>query len=734
MDANATHSDRVAFYLTGRRAEGLREVGALRPALQARYRDLSSLRHDFPLVLATSGAVVAPSLTALVDAALASVAKGTDAERTRRQVLRVEREVRVLLQQGVEGTLGKLWSEAVERLAPGRDASFAEAARRARAAIAVDGPLKRCDAALPARLLEHVWHDAQQRKLAALRERLVRLIQQLSDILRADFEHSGAGRNATRLKASVGSGHGGLFDFEAMSRVLAHAIPREPMPAARRERIRRLLGVLDAQPFVALPDEDAARAAGSEAYSYRFDSCAAALAAWHERLPKLVEVARAIEVAELEIDGRYHPERHDALFASYGANGLEPDMLSRFPDVLVCLDGTALDAAEQTRLMEILAGELPIKVLYRVDDLLAAPDDVSAPTSPGLRCRQIAHMAMGLNQVYVLHAAASHLARCSGRIGDAMRFAGPALFCVYSGANAGAAGQSTYLAAAAAMESRAFPAFVYDPSGGPDWASRFSLDDNPQPELDWPIHRFEYEDARHQRVSVDLAFTFVDFVAGDARFASHLARLPSGSDESDLVPIDEMLLRDTGRLPERIPCVRMIDERDRLHTVVVDDQMMRKARRSREMWHSLQELGGVHNSHANRLLERERVAWEASHAAAAAVPAPIAAANDPQVAVTSLLAEAVAAPEPEAAAPSRDDAYIETVRCSTCNECTQINPKMFAYDANKQAYIADPKAGTYAQLVEAAESCQVSVIHPGKPLDPNEPGIAELLVRAEPFR
>ncbi len=159
---------------------------------------------------------------------------------------------------------------------------------------------------------------------------------------------------------------------------------------------------------------------------------------------------------------------------------------------------------------------------------------------------------------------------------------------------------------------------------------------------------------------------------------------------------------------------------------------MRKARRSREMWHSLQELGGVHNSHANRLLERERAAWEASHAAAAAVPAPMPAAMEAQAAATSLLAEAV--PEPEAAAPSRDDAYIETVRCSTCNECTQINPKMFAYDANKQAYIADLKAGTYAQLVEAAESCQVSVIHPGKPQNPNEPGLAELLVRAEPFR
>jgi 4Fe-4S single cluster protein len=91
----------------------------------------------------------------------------------------------------------------------------------------------------------------------------------------------------------------------------------------------------------------------------------------------------------------------------------------------------------------------------------------------------------------------------------------------------------------------------------------------------------------------------------------------------------------------------------------------------------------------------------------------------------------VAAPaEPEKVS---DDPYIETPRCTTCNECTQINDKMFAYDGNKQAFIANPDAGTYRQLVEAAESCQVSIIHPGKPRNPSEAGLDELLKRAEPF-
>ena len=80
-----------------------------------------------------------------------------------------------------------------------------------------------------------------------------------------------------------------------------------------------------------------------------------------------------------------------------------------------------------------------------------------------------------------------------------------------------------------------------------------------------------------------------------------------------------------------------------------------------------------------------------------------------------------------------DAPQIETARCTTCNECTEINGKLFAYDENMQAHIADPDAGSYRQIVEAAESCQVSIIHPGKPRNPDEPDLEELLARAAPF-
>ena len=71
------------------------------------------------------------------------------------------------------------------------------------------------------------------------------------------------------------------------------------------------------------------------------------------------------------------------------------------------------------------------------------------------------------------------------------------------------------------------------------------------------------------------------------------------------------------------------------------------------------------------------------------------------------------------------DAPIEvTVKGSTGYYCGGMN---------KQATIKDATAGTFRHLVEAAEKCPVHIIHPGKPKDPNEAGLDELVQRAAKF-
>ena len=77
--------------------------------------------------------------------------------------------------------------------------------------------------------------------------------------------------------------------------------------------------------------------------------------------------------------------------------------------------------------------------------------------------------------------------------------------------------------------------------------------------------------------------------------------------------------------------------------------------------------------------------------------------------------------------------YIETARCTSCDECININKKMFAYDENKQAYIKDRTAGTFAEIVQAAERCTAGIIHPGTPLNKKEKDLDKWIERAQPF-
>ena len=195
-----------------------------------------------------------------------------------------------------------------------------------------------------------------------------------------------------------------------------------------------------------------------------------------------------------------------------------------------------------------------------------------------------------------------------------------------------------------------------------------------------------------------------------------------------------------------------------------------------DFWHTLQELAGVHNFYVEaaveRVLEDARVAAEAerdemlkAHAqeleearseaageamgqlvdmlmgadlssmvgevAPATMPAPAAEPEPAKSAEAEPEAEPVV--EEEEDDVSFDEPWLDSESCTTCDDCININKMMFAYNADKQAYLKDARAGTYADLVKAAEICPAKCIHPGKPLNPSEPGLDELMARAAPF-
>jgi len=739
----------AAFYLVGDRS-GLsteqNRSNTLRPALFANYRDLSRLRYDYPLVLVDDeqGGQGLRSLTDCIDTILRKIApQGIGGEEIRRQTLSLEQEIRNLVARGEKGSLSSLWEMATQTLLFEANEAVGGALQQNLAKVqgemGPDGEIVGCTAELPVKLFKHTWQQSQQNKVIQLRSRIDRLIQKLSDILRVNDLHSREARDATHLERALGAGDPNIFDFKAMARILKSAPVGDQLPAMRQQRIKTAMAVLESQEFITTGDT-------LSHSSFIYEDCSAALAAFQQHLPELTALVKAIGIAELEIENRYDEAQHDFFFSQFDEDQLGPGDLKLFPSYLVCLqDGD--DAANQQAGFELLRSGLPFKIVVLSNSIIGDLETAGNQLSCGIRGQQLASMAMGLNNVFVLQSSIASLYKLREQVMRGMVNDRPALFSVYSGISgdpdAGKEALHPYLLAAAATESRIFPCLVYDPAAGQSMASRFHLDGNPVLQSDWCRHTFSYEDGVHHRQSEETAFTPIDFMVCDERFARHFAAIPAVEWSSNMLPVDSFLKLDSTGKTDHVPYVLVIDTDNVLRRAVCDEKLIEAAQRCLGYWHTLQELGGINNSHVKQALDSARNSWQQQQSLSAGSNSAV---SDTHSSTTvdvsdeaeegqsrSNLPPTVESVPEEVSWASPDDPWIETIRCTTCNECTQLNDRMFAYNEDKRAFIADSKAGTYRELVEAAENCQVAIIHPGKPINPDEPNLDELMDRAQPF-
>ena len=733
------------FYRTGEGVGGTPDKAGdlhLRPASLASYLDLSKLRHDYPVVLTDDDGIAVQSLSAIIDTVLRKTApQGIDGECLRREVLGLEDAMRAMVSRGAVGLLSELWTLAQDQvLASAEDQDREDRRDRlagACAALPCDGQVIDCNTQAPTQLLTHLWSSVERDKAKRALTRIDALTAKLWQILEVDFVKSAKARAPERLERSVGLAFEAAFDFEAMSAVLGSASPGASLPEGRRQRIRDALSVLESQKFFA----PAAKNAGPNKqgiHSFTFDSCARALKAFEERLPEVAACVKAMSIAELEIDNQYSEATHDRFFEGFGVSALTLDDLEPFPSYLVCLHNGHRNLTARSKLVEALSSGLPLKVLLQQDDILEDLPIAGGKFAFGIKSLQLPIMALGLNTAYVVQAAGSHLYASRDALTGGMQYTGPALFSVFSGAVPKASraarnlpGLAPYLRAAAAMEARAFPAFTYDPGAGQGWAARFRLATNPQLKADWPIHAIAFEDEDLQRITQDIAFTFVDFVASDKRYAGCFAPVPRCEWHDAMALVSDFLALDTDKAAKTVPYVLLVDDHNRLHRAIVADRLIEAARRCASFWRSLQGLADLGNPPVPALEEEKKASGEAvnGHDIEALKGAQMPETEAAVVADT--LAQNALAEDIDEVPP--DQAYIETPRCTTCHECIEINNKMFSYDENMQAVIADLEAGSFRQLVEAAENCQVCIIHPGKPWNQNEPGLDDLVDRAQVF-
>lgn len=346
-------------------------------------------------------------------------------------------------------------------------------------------------------------------------------------------------------------------------------------------------------------------------------------------------------------------------------------------------------------------------------------------------------------------------------------------------------------AARLALESRAVPNIVFDPDQGTTFSECIDLEGNPSPLDTWTTYELVHVDDEGEEQKMTLPVTTADWALGEARFRSHFKK---ANDEDELIPFHEYVDMDEDEREDGLAFIYTVDADRRLSKMTVSDEIVQLAEERLGHWAQLKEMAGLDVSEnmrdavtegmtdemeariaaitaeyeakitklttqyplliARRLAEgllkgsaNETVAqllekaenWDGPAFEAPAdfsISAPAAAVSSP--APTGSGAAAAPSTAATAVAEEEDDEignepYIDTLRCTSCDDCLKINPKVFVYDDEQQAYIADARAGTFKQLVMAAEACPAECIHPGDPLNPKEKGLDKLIKRAEPF-
>ncbi|UCF37096.1 MAG: ferredoxin [Acidobacteriota bacterium] len=609
--------------------------------------------------------------------------------------------------------------------------------------------------------------EARRRLLQDVRD----LLFEMDSILKADQGISEEAQSSGALSLAVGESD--LIDPTALASVIPKARGPMGLSKERRDRIgaakdslAQLLKSLEAMPAlytVSSSEIDLPADSDIETITHP-EPFQVALGLYDGTLERSLEAFKAMRIARLEITDDYSPEAHDAILKRMTWEACSVDELLALPAIVVCEPSPRLASKSLGDFNHVLHSGRPIMVLVTnphptLDDLLGQPTDIG-------------YLGLAHRESYVLQssfAVPDHLIKGLREMSGLMRPAVAVLAVPDPDSTSWEWRRSIV-----SQYSRSTPAFSYNPSLGDSWADCFSLQGNPEPESTWLSYDVNYSEADGSLGLIEDRLTFAHFAALDPHFREHFLTLPSDAWAEELVPLAEYLEQYRNTPPAGIPFIWVLDEQHSLQRAILTREMAQACRNRQRAWRILQELAGLNNSYVVEAVEKVRAETKAevdesraaelekarSEGAALAVERLVAIFTDPAAAQTLApaqvqpIAQAPAVPaKAQTAAPAvpqevppevteeeeeeeviLEEAYIDSYLCSSCNDCINVNPLMFKYNQEKQAYIADITAGTYAQLVKAAEGCPASCIHPGAPRPGDETASQELVDRARTFQ
>ncbi|MCK6503048.1 2-oxoacid:acceptor oxidoreductase family protein [Myxococcota bacterium] len=484
------------------------------------------------------------------------------------------------------------------------------------------------------------------------------------------------------------------------------------------------------------------------------DSTSMAMGVFEGHMAKMAEGFRAIRKAELELAGKYDPKKHDEAFTFFGWQQFTDEEWELCPPVVaVGGDGAMYDIGFQNLSRALMSGK-PIKVVV-LDTQVYSNTGGQACTSGFIGQvsdmaqygkaikgkeeirKEIGLIGMAHRTTYVLQSTIANPGHMIDGFIKGLKARRPALFNLYTSCmpEHGIGDDLGYAQGKLAVESRAYPLFKYDPDKGKTPQECFDLDGNPAMELDWPVYKLHYREGGRTQV-MELPMTFADFAVTEARFRKHFRVAPPDTWNDNMVPLHDFLGMDEGEREGRFPYIWTVNKKQQLSRLLVAKPIVQSCEERRDFWVLLKAIARVDEQQVDRSSIEAEVRQDVVNRLANGLMQLVGG----QGAGAAVTLTSTPGPSAAPVASSGNGAggaymapWIDTAQCTACDECIKINPKVFVYNADKKVVIKDAMAGTFEQLVKAAEKCTAQVIHPGLPADPTAKGMDKLVARAQKY-
>lgn len=771
------------FVLSGELPETLEtspRVNELYPLLLFAARNLNRVRYSYPMCIGRN--VPPKSLKDLLDQQpVGNEALEDFAGKRRRLLHRIEATIKEQSKLAALKPLLQSWKRAcssIEKKRPTPQVSLMKSVRTLPEALQNYSQLLFCTADASYVLLQEATEAYWQEKQQDQKEHLDNVIRKLQQLIEADTYYSQSDQSPEAGKKATGS-IGWEIDDETLSEMVRSSLQNISLPENRRNRVHSAFNYLsNIQRHYFTPqtpresgtvEKDGKYKGDSERVSDQFfiKDISEISAHCEKNRETWLEFYRQLHIAELEIENLYIEEKHTPFFENFVEGYLSAEELAFIPPTVVRINSANFPENQLSELYKIAAGKLPVKMLIEVDEKIFDNPFHEIPWA-----LRIAMTTIPLNTSYVLQSTLSNPNLLFQSFCKGLAFNGPAMFLVYCGSRKNTQPHiPIFLDAAAMEESRLLPSFCYNPGAGATLQERIKLLSNNDIQRDWPSASYEYLSSDGEKCNASAEFTVADLLTTKPGFNNAYYLLPGGEQAYEFLPASNY--EPSGHL---LTALQLVDKKGRLHKAVPNRRILNILNSVRENWHFLQELCGINNSflaeHLVRgkaemqaALEKEVTALKAKHQSEMSrtvealrndiISGIAAGLIGAEMSLETISVEASELPhetpvelppQPEAQEESVavdetpvdddlnfDEAYIDSFLCTSCNECINLNNRMFGYNDEKQAVLLDPAAGTFKQLVVAAEKCPVNIIHPGKPLNPNEAGLEALLERAKKY-